>query len=694
MAQHLILGLMAATAQATPAADQPPAPAADAPPPVATLPAAVEGAKTYTPADFARFAPKTALDMLRQVPGFTIREQADQRGLGQATGNVLLNGERFSGKSNDVVTELGRISAANVTRIEIVDGATLDVPGLSGQVANIVSVSGGISGSFAYRPEIRARRLPALLTRGEVSVNGKIAGADYTVSLGNDSRRNGNNGPEVVFLPNGTITDRRAEDLRISTESPKLSGRLHHVNDSGAVWNLNGSAQYFRQDLAEISLRTGPGLVDRDRRLKERLEQPSYELGGDYEFGVFGGKLKFIGLRRANTTDYTQLLTVDFANMAPSSGDRYVQDASEQETIARSEFRWKGGKADWQISLEGAYNALDVSNALFSADAAGVFQPIPFPGSESKVEEKRAEAILSYGRPLSRTLTLQASLGAEYSELSQSGPNGLTRNFVRPKGSASLAWKPSPKLDLSLKVERVVGQLNFFDFVASGNISAGTTNAGNANLVPPQAWNIDLAATRNLGAWGTVNARGYVRFISDIVDVIPIGATGQAPGNLDSAVRYGTQITGTLNLDPLGFKGAKIDADLIFQRSRLTDPLTGIRREISEQTTRFVNVNFRHDIPKTAWAYGASYEDFRQAYGYRLDQRFLSRNSPGGVGIFVENKDVLGLTVRGSLYGLLNTNESFEREFYNGRRTNGLAFTESRDRYYGLIFGLSITGKF
>ena len=42
----------------------------DAPPPVATE--TLEAREVYTPADFARFAPRNALDMLRQVPGFTI----------------------------------------------------------------------------------------------------------------------------------------------------------------------------------------------------------------------------------------------------------------------------------------------------------------------------------------------------------------------------------------------------------------------------------------------------------------------------------------------------------------------------------------------------------------------------------------------------------------------------------------------
>ena len=41
--------------------------------PSAATPAATAGRRVYTPADFARFAPKTAYDMLVQVQSFTIR---------------------------------------------------------------------------------------------------------------------------------------------------------------------------------------------------------------------------------------------------------------------------------------------------------------------------------------------------------------------------------------------------------------------------------------------------------------------------------------------------------------------------------------------------------------------------------------------------------------------------------------------
>lgn len=86
--------------------------------------------------------------MLSRVPGFAIKESQERRGLGQATANVLFNGARSANKSDDLYTQLTRIPADNVTRIEIVDGAALDVPGLSGQVANIVFEAKGSSGQF------------------------------------------------------------------------------------------------------------------------------------------------------------------------------------------------------------------------------------------------------------------------------------------------------------------------------------------------------------------------------------------------------------------------------------------------------------------------------------------------------------------------------------------------------------------
>src|ERR1044071_10425623 len=101
-------------------------------------PAPAAPKRVYTPADFARFAPKTAYDMLVQVPSFTIRSADVERGLGQASENVLINGQRIANKSGGAIDQAQRTSAASVDRIEIFDAASLGIAGLAGQVANII----------------------------------------------------------------------------------------------------------------------------------------------------------------------------------------------------------------------------------------------------------------------------------------------------------------------------------------------------------------------------------------------------------------------------------------------------------------------------------------------------------------------------------------------------------------------------
>jgi len=225
------------------------------------------------------------------------------------------------------------------------------------------------------------------------------------------------------------------------------------------------------------------------------------------------------------------------------------------------------------------------------------------------------------------------------------------------------------------------------------NLSGGVGNAGNPRLRPPQSWNVELEASRNLGAFGSIKAKLFAEFINDAVVQKAIGA-GEAPGNIDSARLFGLDWNSTFNFDPLGWKGAKLDVAAQFRNSRLRDPLTGEKRQLSEQLETEINANFRHDIPGSALAWGIDYNLYVQTEGFRLDQHSRFVNSPGTLGVFVEHKDVMGLTVRGGVSNLLGTNERFYRTIHAGRRTNDVLVYEDRSRYYGLVFDLSIRGSF
>jgi outer membrane receptor for ferrienterochelin and colicins len=655
-------------------------------------PAAVT-TRAYTPEDFARYSPRNALDMLEQVPGFVIREAVQERGLGQATGNVLINGQRLSGKSNDVLTQLSQVPAGNVVRIEIRDGATLDIPGLSGQVANVITKAAGISGQWEWRPDVRKYYTDPQLTRGSMSLSGTKGLVDWTFGLDNSANHSGAGGPTTIYNADGSVREYRSEEWTGEVDRPKVSAQLAYKGEGGSVGNLNASWQKIFFDYVEDGVRYGPGLPDRVRSVRSEEGGHNYEIGGDYEFALGAGRLKVIGLDRFVHTPTQDQVEVDYADATPTEGVRFARDGDEKERIARAEYRWKMG-GDWQLSGEYAFNSLDSTSSLYLLDDAGVYQPVPLPGGTATVQEDRYEVMGTYGRALTPSLTFQMSLGGEYSKLEQVGGGGLTRSFRRPKGLVSLAWKATPQLDLNMKLQRRVGQLNFYDFLASVDVNVDQTNAGNPDLVPPQTSELELEAVRDLGAWGNTTLRVYGQRIDDIVDTVPIGADGESPGNIDRATVYGLEWKGTFNLDPIGWTGAKVDARLQHEDSSVRDPLTGEDRPISNNLKDLAELSLRHDIAGSNWAWGGDLSYAFYSRDYRLTEVGRMWEGPVWGGLFIERKNFKGMTVRVNVSNLTNARSMWQRTVFLDRRTGPVDFYEDRDRKIGPILSLSVSGRF
>ena len=655
--------------------------------------------RSFTPEDFAQFSPKTALEMVAQIPGFQIEAQDNtQRGFGQATGNVLINGQRLSGKSNDAVEALGRIPAASVVRIEVQDGAQLDIPGLSGQVVNIVSSqTGGISGAWTAETIFRRNLDPSLLN-GTLSLSGKSGALDWTLSLENENPRRGNEGLENVFDGFGTLIETREEETRFASEEPSASLALGWRPSSGLIANLNLSYDQSNFAGREIGTRSpvDQPLEDTLRLFNFGNDSDVAEISGDIEFGFGPGRLKLIGLQTIRSGfRATQILTT-LLDDGSADGSRFTQDADELESIARIEYSLspKPGR-DWQISVEGAFNSLDNTSNLFLVDAFGTLTPDEIIDDNTRVEELRAEGNLTHSRRLGPTLNAQASLGVEYSELSQSGPTGQTRQFVRPKGFASLAWTPTSNTTISTRVEREVGQLNFFDFVSTVNLNQENEQAGNPEIVPQQAWLGEIELEQRLGDLGAFTIRAYGEIITDIVDQIPISDTDEARGNLDRATRIGIELNTTLKFDRFGAKGLQLEFDGAAQNSSLDDPLTNTSRRINRDLVSRIFTELRYDIPSTPYALGLNYNRERTARDFRLDQSVIRSTERGDLGVFAEHKDIFGLTGILNVSNLIGQIDVEERAVSIDRRNNsGVDFFETRDRTFGMIVSFQLRGSF
>ena len=597
---------------------------------------------TFTPEDFARFAPRTALDMARQVPGFTIRETDDARGLGQADTNVLINGRRISGKSNGPVEALQRIPLEDVVRLEVVDGASLDIGGLSGQVLNVVTRSTGrVTGQFRAAPQFRTRGTPAQLLDGRIGIAGGGTRTEWNLSLNNDSNRRGDEGPERVLDAAGQLIEIREEKSNFNSDLINLSGSFARTADNGNILNLTGELEALIFSETERSAQTGLVTpVERSRLFRRTEDRRSFELGADYQFAFGPGQLKLIGFYGLSDSPEASNVLTEFADGRAPTGSRFISDTQSGETIARAEYTLAALGGNLVAAIEGARNFLEIDAELAVRDGAGVLQPTPLPGASERVDEDRIDGGLTYSRPLASNLQFQGSLGAEFSRISQSGAFGLSRQFFRPKGFVSLDWKAGAGVNLAGRIERVVGQLDFGDFLSGVDLDQDREDGSNGALVPPQSWISELELSLDLGALGKANLRGFYEDITDIVDQIPLAGGGQAVGNIPSATRYGFDGDITLLSDGLGWKGTRFDLRFAVQDSRVRDPLLATQRELSGNERFTLRGNLRHDFADKVWAVGSMFDWMDFAPMVRLDEVSRRSQTFGFLSVFIENKDV------------------------------------------------------
>ena len=663
-------------------------------PPPAAAPA---GAKqVYTPADFARFAPRTAYDMLVQVPGFTIRAAVQERGLGQASENVLLNGARIANKSGGAIEELQRTSINNVERIEIVDAASLGIAGLAGQVANVIlKAEKKASGQFEWRPDFRAHYSKPNLFNGNASYAGKTGPLDYNLSVRNSGGRGAFGGPILIYGPDGTLTERRHEVYHSESELLTFQTKFGLDGPGSSLGNLTLA---YTPYWAPTHIRDRRDFVSGETRRRSTVTELTgwyYDVNADYEFALGPGRLKLIGLRHWDKEPLvtTQVLRFDSGN--PDEGIRFSRDSRIAETIGRAEYRWKTGRNDWQLSFERAFNSLDQKGGLFILSPEGEFEETDFPEGTGKVTEVRYESIATFSRPLSSNLDLQLAGGGEISHLDRTDDDQEPRKFFRPKGSLTLGWRPAAGWDASLKLRRRVGQISFYDFLAQPKLSDDRENAGNPDLVPPQSWEVETEVARELGKWGKTKLRTYFHRIEDIIDIIPLANRGQGIGNLPLATRFGAESVSTFNFDPLGWKGAKLDLTLGVDETSVEDPLTGEKRAISGNRNRWVSAALRHDIAGTDLAWGSTLSHTHYAKYYYLSEVFRSWEGPWWLGAYVEHKDIAGLTVRATVGNLLNARHRLDRTVYAGwRDTDPVAFVQDNNQLIGPIFSFIVRGNF
>jgi len=561
-----------------------------------------QGVLNYPATFFTVMRPSTAFDMIAWLPGFSLEDTRDVRGLEGSTGNVLIDGKPPTSKTDTLASVLRRIPSEQVERVDLIVGGA---PGINMRgrniVANVVLKAKGAPRqvvtlhSFLDSRQRVSPQLTVTANRkwGERSFDGGFELARNIAifpayGYGSYVRRDGSGA--MLF----------AADSDISVGGPAVTGNATYETPwAQGKLRLNGLVRYYGTRFRESDILTSEPseiLVTDDQ---------------DYAQGEFGLRWERpFGRRTLELQALQRVTSLQDENdiRRPPTPLSFKIDSLQQESVARAVLRWK---RDDKLTIEGFMEAaLNGGETETVATSNGA--PLVLPSADVEISETRGETGGTLSWKPSDKISLDLALKAEASELKASRDVVAQRSFSFIKPRAALAWSPDARTQLRLRLEHEVGQVGFGSFLTANEYFSGQVRVGNPNIVPQRAWVAETVIQRSILNGGDLTLTLRRKALRDVLDLAPVVSSAGLFGTL-SNIGDGeeTDVTAafTLPLKVIGLNGAMIKGSASALEPRVTDPTTGRARPFSGAPTRTADLHFTQDFPqwRINWGVDAFY---------------------------------------------------------------------------------------
>lgn len=671
---------------------------------------------------FAEFAPITINDMLDRVPGIelirggtTLARDGD-RGLGSES-SILIDGKRMAGKANEADSQLERISADQVDYIEIIRGTSsaLDVQN-AGQVLNIVLLEAESRSSLSTEMALNYHEDGNTDPSGSVSWSGQ-SGA-WTYLLSGEVRSNYNAQENFETSLHGDLSPNENIDWNRITDSTEYSLNANLAYNPSAADRFALNLLYNESEPETDVLRLFTDFNDAAPLFYQEREtiptvNDSWEIGGDYEHGFQSGdRFKALFIVNDKTGDMLrQRYSTDTVDGLEEQ--RLFLDTSSRyrERIIRSSYITNlGSNQGLEVGIEGAQTIQD-SNLLWAIPTSGPGNPlyggltaIALPNANSTVEEVRYEPFVIHNWQINSRMSLESSLVAEWSEITQSGDLSNKRDFNYVKPKFDFRFDINNSLQAKASLENVVSQLGFGDFSRNTNERDDDqdTIAGNPALEPEESWRAEVGLDYRLpNDGGALNARYfYYDYDNKIgkIDISPSADDLQSTnGNVGPAQSYGLILNASLRLGRFNLPSALLTGALTLQESEFDDdPFTPREHGFPPFDRGGFRLGYRHDVTSLSLSYGFNWnyliKDGRR--GFDVDNEF-DFVRPDTVSAFVEKVGFAGLTYRLEANNLSDFHGCGIRYRYHGYVVdNDLKEIEQNCMTSGRNFSLKVRGTF
>ena len=666
----------------------------------------------YDQAYFRQYNITNAADAIKRIPGvenlssgnnsYEPGDNNKRRGFGSSGTQILINGERQSSKSNNIIKTLERINADSLIRIEVIRGteAGLDVRS-DGVIVNII-VDGNLSkDSGTWSAALGYLTSGSSNWRGIGSWSTKIKKTDIILGFERIGDLNSRKYNEFTVDQEQSLLYYRLRETIEYQSSNRVNIDLNSkINDKSTirintlVW-FNG-----KENAPQIQEYFSPSDTNNKAFYKKinwdrREDNDGWEFGGDWEHQI--NKNHSLKLRVVLTEENEDQNDISFLDDTENSYNNSTETniRKENERIIRLSFNKLIGKnSSLEYGLESAYNKLNRIFNLRFFDSNSIETNAGLINTSGLVEEDRYEGFLSYNLPLSEKIRAELALNYEWSEISQSGDVNLSREFKYWKPRIDIKWDYKKNRQIRFNIERNVGQINFDNFISSYDQFEETIRAGNPDLRPETSWKFKLEHEWRLpNDGGVITLKGSAREIDGPVDRLPIDGYAGI-GNLGSGERTKATIDGSIRINKF-LQGGVFRFSGYLQSSEVIDPVTNIKRDFSWYKRWQTMIGLRQDVPGGKYSWGLTYRSQSQfnIYDPYLWGRF-AQDPTLSFGFTAKINPRLNFNFIAK--NILDTNFGFGRKLiYNGFKSNNdLLIQENFDINEHSFFKIELEGTF
>ena len=698
---------------------------------------------TYNEEYFVPYNPVTLQDMLRSVPGTAaLLAKADEeltgrrvRGFGSAGDQILIDGKRIAGKTNSLGLQLKRIQATQVSRIELIRGtkAGLDVQS-EGLIINVImretasksNTVWTIGGQYVENGQINPlAKVTHTGERGNLKYN---IGVDFALE---ETRKKFT---DTFFDAAGNqYSSNQLLDVDDRTKT-FINANIEYNAENGDVLRLNGQLEFDKNDtiqtdtqshLANIMISnpiTGgvSTFVAGDTRFiqRDRAHRPfHWEFGGDYEHRFESlGLWKTLWVINHGVHDWdTTFQSGDNGEAIAVTGSNF-SERDHGEKILRSSLL----NTFWDVHTieyggEVAINDVSTTNRSRRADGSVIESSL----GDIDVQEVRFEAFASHNWSIASNISLQSSLNAEWSEISQTNnlmPDDpdFTRDFFFLKPRWNLRYDIDEQNQLRVTVERKISQLDFGAFGSSFDLEDDETDGGNAELKPEDRWEFSVAYENRFAEdQGSISIKGFYNKIRDHIARIGVGpdtldpatinqtAIRSIPGNIGDAKEYGVEVNGSYRLKEFDLPNAIISGKYILRETEATDPYLEIERPIQYKQKHEWLITFQHDLVNSGTIYGFNITNKGPGgrgpgTGFRYDIIELwERTNDVKANAYIEQNVFNGMRLRFDVKNILNAKTNYQlTKYLSNISNNTVNYNEFRAASEARTYTLTLQGSF